>query len=150
MPALGEPVGQTRDERTFGADHREVDAFALDEREHAGGIVGRDPDALGVPRDPRVARRGEQLLYRRVASEAPRECVLAPAGAHHEDPHPPGVGAPGPLAVRLCSRPGPTDTTPIATPTSSSSRSRYVRAAAGRSPNAVAPPISSCQPSSSS
>ena len=159
VSACRELVGQTGDERTFGTDDREVDAFAFDEGEQAIGVVGGDvvdttrparspgspaPPALGRPRD-----RGRAATRARARARRPRPPGPSSRGRGGTTAAPRGRDHPT-SAVRLCSRPGPTETTPTGTPTSSWIRSRYFRAAAGRSPNDVAPPISSSQPSSSS
>src|SRR5204863_2171677 len=91
-------------------------------------------------RDASVAARGEHLVDDGAVRQAVRDGVLAPSSADDEDPH----------SGRLCSRDGPTETTPIRTSPRSWIRSTYLRAAAGRSSNVFASPSSSGQPSSSS
>ena len=113
VSARDQVVGETGDERRLGADDREVDPFAFDERRDARDIVGRHGDATRHRRDPGVAGSGQELLDQRALRQPPREGVLAAAPADDEDPHPTG---------RLCSRAGPIDTTETGTPTNSSRR----------------------------
>ena len=94
---------------------------------HAAGELARSPGCPGAA----TSSATEGLR----ASRHTRACSRPPA-ADDQDPHrADGLTLrPRPLDGRLCSRPGPTETTPIGTPTSSARRSRYVagRRRAGR------------------
>ncbi len=120
----------------------QVDRLAPHQLCQPGGIVGRDPDR---PRDighPGIAR-GDQHVEPRVgcvtgvSDKSPAECVLPTAGAHHEHAathhQVPAAAAAAagrrvpeatrPVRTMVWVRSGPTLTSEIGTPASSSSAS---------------------------
>src|SRR6266508_3645608 len=134
-------VHQAVHERRLRAHHREVDGFPLDQFEDAAHVVRIHGNAGGIHGDPGIAWCGEHPVDRRVLGQAPHDGVLPPSPTDDEDPH---------ATARLCSRAGPTETTPIRTPTRSWRRSTYLRAAGGRLPNERASDSDSSHPSNSS
>jgi hypothetical protein len=137
-----EPVDQPGDERRLRPNDDEVRSVLLGEPDDALEILRGDVAALGDLLYPSVAGRGYDLLDARALRELPRERVLPPSS--------PDEQYAGQAASRVCSRDGPTETMPTGTSARAARRSRYLRAAAGRSAMLLASASASLHPSISS
>ena len=120
-------IGQTRHERSFGTDHIEI---SLEFRGRCGHRTG----------NARVPRRDHDFV---MTTQHGGQRVLTTAGTDDADLH-------QTLKRRYCSRPGPTPTRPMGTPTCASRATRYASASAGSSSRVVMPEISHFQPGNSS
>jgi hypothetical protein len=78
-------VDQPGDERRLGADDGQADVLALGQRDEPLDVVGGDGEGAGVGRDPRVARRAQQLGALRRAQQGADDRVLAPSAPDDED-----------------------------------------------------------------
>src|SRR5690606_16929901 len=82
-----ERIGNAGYQRRLRSDNDEIDIVGTAEGGD-GGVVGHiERDALGLLRDPRVARRGKEPREHRRGRELPRQCVLTSAGADEENVH---------------------------------------------------------------
>ena len=73
---MAELVRDPGDERPFRPDHHEVDSEFAREPEQPFGVLGAHRMAVAERSDPRIARRGVQLVEPIAAGELPRERVL--------------------------------------------------------------------------
>ena len=86
-PGRLDVVDDARDQRIVGPDHDEVDRVRPAERDH-GAVVGDvERHALGLARDPGIARRAPQPVAQRAAGDLPGQRMLAPARAEEENFH---------------------------------------------------------------
>ena len=144
--------------RTSGPTTVRSTPFASDEvRAGPSGVVGGDRGTMRPARSLGSRRRQHPVdrgiaarAATRARARARRPRPPGPIARRADDRRPRGRGHPT-SAVRLCSRPGPTETTPTrhADRAPGSARGTAAPRRAGRRTH-VAPPISSSQPSSSS
>ena len=80
-------VGDTRDQRCFGADDDEVDAVLVRVSRDRGAVELVEVDQGGVLSDAGVAGRGEDLVIGLFGPQGEDDRVLARARAEDEDLH---------------------------------------------------------------
>src|SRR5487761_1501988 len=81
-----ERIYQTGDQRSFGADHHEVDLLLLAQLDDTVDVGRRHRDAGGFVGDARIARRAEQRVAQRRRRDRPAQGVLASARSDHQHP----------------------------------------------------------------
>jgi hypothetical protein len=80
-------IGQSGDQRRFGADDHQRDVFRSAERHHRS-VVGRvERDAVRMARYSRIAGRGIEPREDRRLRQLPRQRMFAPARADQQDIH---------------------------------------------------------------
>jgi FdhD protein len=80
-------VGEARDQGRLGADDDEIDAELAGEGDERCVVVRADGVAVRERRDPRIARRGMELVAASAAGERPDEGMLPPSRTDDERPH---------------------------------------------------------------
>src|SRR3954471_11627564 len=131
-------IGDTNRERSLGSDDDEVNAIGPGRLDDCGGLeridAGQDADARLQP-DRGAAGRDEDLAHGRLAGELPGKSMLSPPAADDEDSHQTATAGRWRIGRQARSivweRSGPTDTSTIGTPASSSSAVTYRRACSG-------------------
>ena len=86
-PSLEKAVGEPQGQRQLGPHDGEVHALPRGDRHQPLDVGVLQGDAVGMPGDPRIPRRGKDAADPRALGELPDEGVLAAATADHQDSH---------------------------------------------------------------
>ena len=95
-PSLEKAVGEPQGQRQLGPHDGEVHALPRGDRHQPLDVGVLQRDAVGMPGDPRIPRRGEEPAEPRALGELPGERVLAAATADQQYSHssPSGLSTP--------------------------------------------------------